>query len=123
MPLPYQILASLADEDLWKKRFAAKREVIRGMARAVRKMSGVKRCLRTQPNSAIQEPVVGLPPCRGHTPPIGTSPPPENPPSHADSIRPIMYNENVERSQWAKAHFFIAINECRYLVRKRPSPK
>ena len=27
-----QILASLADEDAWKKRFAAKREVIRRMA-------------------------------------------------------------------------------------------
>jgi hypothetical protein len=28
-----QILASLADEDAWKKRFAEKREVIRRMAR------------------------------------------------------------------------------------------
>jgi hypothetical protein len=28
-----QILASLADEDAWKKRFAAKRDVIRRMAR------------------------------------------------------------------------------------------
>lgn len=28
-----QILASLADEDAWKKRFAGKREVIRRMAR------------------------------------------------------------------------------------------
>jgi hypothetical protein len=30
-----QILASLADEDAWKKRFAAKRDVIRRMAREV----------------------------------------------------------------------------------------
>jgi hypothetical protein len=28
-----QILASLADEEAWKKRFAEKRDVIRGMAR------------------------------------------------------------------------------------------
>ncbi len=28
-----QILASLADEEAWKKRFAEKREMIRGMAR------------------------------------------------------------------------------------------
>jgi hypothetical protein len=31
-----QILASLADEDAWKKRFAEKRDVIRRMAREAR---------------------------------------------------------------------------------------
>ena len=36
-----------------------------------------------------------------------------------DAIRPVMYNESVERSQWAKAHFFIAVNECQLLVKKR----
>ena len=38
-----------------------------------------------------------------------------------DSIRPVMYNKSVERTQWAKAHFFIAINECQLSGRKKPS--
>src|SRR5215467_15477136 len=47
----------------------------------------------------------------------------KSPPRQGDCPFPVVYNETVERGQWAKAHFFIAINECQSLVKKRRSPE